>query len=138
MRSLLENQLLMYLRNGGFPEAQGLSTMDRYLLLQGYVNTVLFRDVVDRFKVTNIVVMKTLIRHLIRNAGSRFTVNKFYNKLKSQGFKVAKTTLHEYLGYLQKENLDPGLNFAYHNVRIFCFGKKLLRGEINADFHTYQ
>ena len=101
MRSLLENQLLMYLRNGGFPEAQGLSTMDRHLLLQGYVNTVLFRDVVDRFKVTNIVVMKTLIRHLIRNAGSRFTVNKFYNQLKSQGFKVAKTTLHEYLGYLQ-------------------------------------
>jgi predicted AAA+ superfamily ATPase len=101
LRSLLENQLLMYLRNGGFPEAQGLSTMDRHLLLQGYVNTVLFRDVVDRFKVTNIIVMKTLIRHLIRNAGSRFTVNKFYNQLKSQGFKVAKTTLHEYLGYLQ-------------------------------------
>lgn len=37
-----------------------------------------------------------------------------------------------------KKDLDPGVYFAYHNVRIFCFGKKLLRGEINADFHTYQ
>ncbi|MFH2220180.1 MAG: ATP-binding protein [Pseudomonadota bacterium] len=101
MRSLLENQLIGYLHTGGFPEAQGLSPMDRNLLLQGYVNTVLFRDIVDRFNVTNIAVMKTLMRHLIRNSGSRFTVNKFFNQMKSQGFKVAKTTLHDYLGYLQ-------------------------------------
>ena len=38
----------------------------------------------------------------------------------------------------KKENLDSGLTFAYHKVRIFYFGKKLLKGEINADCHTYQ
>ena len=101
LRSLLENQLLEYLVSGGFPEARGLTELDRNLLLQGYVNTVLFRDIVDRFNVTNINVLKALIRHLLRNSGSRFTVNKFFNDLKSQGFRVAKTTLHEYLGYLQ-------------------------------------
>jgi len=101
MRSLLENQLLKYLTAGGFPEAQNLSTPDRHLLLQGYVTTVLFRDIVDRFNVTNIGVLKKLIRHLIRNVGSRFTVNKFYNQMKSEGLKVAKTTLHDYLDHLQ-------------------------------------
>ncbi|OEU48654.1 MAG: hypothetical protein BA861_08275 [Desulfobacterales bacterium S3730MH5] len=101
MRALLENQLQKYLTAGGFPEAQGLTPQDRHLLLQGYVNTVLFRDIVDRFKVTNIGVLKRLIRHLLRNPGSPFTVNKFYNHLKSQGIRVAKTTLHEYLDYLQ-------------------------------------
>ncbi|MCK4786797.1 MAG: ATP-binding protein [Desulfobacteraceae bacterium] len=100
-RSLLENQLIKYLVTGGFPEAQKLGEADRHLLLQGYVNTVLFRDIVDRFNVTNIGVLKKLIRHLIRNPGSRFTVNKFYNQLKSQGIKVAKTTLHEYFDHLQ-------------------------------------
>lgn len=100
-RSLFENLLIKYLNHGGFPEAQGLIRTDRHLLLQGYVNTVLFRDIIERFNVTNITVLKTLIRHLIKNAGSRFTVNKFYNQLKSQGFKVAKTTIHEYLDYLQ-------------------------------------
>ncbi len=100
MKSLLENLLIKYLNHGGFPEAQGLSQIDRQLLLQGYVSTVLFRDIVERFNVTNITVLRTLIRHLIKNPGSRFTVNKFYNHLKSQGLKVAKTTLHEYLGHL--------------------------------------
>lgn len=100
-RSVLENLLIKYMNHGGFPEAQGLMPLDRHLLLQGYVNTVLFRDIVERFGVTNITVLKTLIRHLIKNSGSKFTVNKFYNHLKSQGFKVAKTTLHEYLDHLQ-------------------------------------
>ena len=112
VRSLLEHQLLNYLTEGGFPEAQGLSTPDRYLLLQGYVNTVLFRDIVDRFSVKNIGVLKQLIRHLIRNAGSRFTVNKFFNHLKSQGIKVAKTTLHEYLDHIQDV-------FLIHAIHIY-------------------
>ncbi len=100
-RSLLENRFLDYLAGGGFPEAVGLSSPDRCVLLQGYVNTVLFRDVVDRYNISNIHVLKTLIRHLIQNPGSKFTVNKFYNQLKSQGFRVAKGTLHEYLDYLR-------------------------------------
>lgn len=101
LRSLMENQLLKYLVAGGFPEARGLTELDRNLLLQGYVNTVLFRDIVDRFNLSNISVLKALMRHLLRNSGSKFTVNKFFNDLKSRGFRVAKTTLHEYLGHLQ-------------------------------------
>ena len=112
IRSRLEHQLLNYLLDGGFPEAQGLSISDRHLLLQGYVNTVLFRDVVDRFNVTNIGVLKKLIRHLIRNNGERFTVNKFFSHLKSQGLKVAKTTLHDYLDHLQDV-------FLLHAVHIY-------------------
>jgi hypothetical protein len=112
LRSQLEHQLLKYLTAGGFPEAQGLSTSDRHLLLQGYVNTVLFRDIVDRFNVTNINVLRKLMRHLLRNPGSRFTVNKFFNDLKSQGIRVAKTTLHEYLDYLQDA-------FLLHTIHIY-------------------
>ncbi|MBL7176663.1 MAG: ATP-binding protein [Desulfobacteraceae bacterium] len=111
-RSLLENLLIRYLKYGGFPEAQGLLRLDRQLLLQGYVNAVLFRDIVERFGVINITVLKTLIRHLIKNAGARFTVNKFYNHLKSQGFKVAKTTLHEYISHLQDA-------FLLHTIPIY-------------------
>jgi predicted AAA+ superfamily ATPase len=34
----------------GFPEAQGRTDSLRIELLQGYVDTVLFRDVVERFE----------------------------------------------------------------------------------------
>lgn len=117
MRSLLENKLIQYLNDGGFPEAQGLLQIDRQLLLQGYVNTVLFRDVVERHSVTNITVLKALIRHLIRNAGSRFTVNKFYNDLKSQGFKVSKSSLYEYLEYLRDA-------FLLHTIPVYTSSER--------------
>ncbi|RPJ04463.1 MAG: ATP-binding protein [Deltaproteobacteria bacterium] len=101
MRSLYEKMLGDFLIAGGFPEAQHLSISDRRLLLQGYVNTVLYRDIVERFNLTNLNVLKALIRHMLQNPATHFTVNKFYHQLKSQGIKVAKTTLHEYLDHLR-------------------------------------
>jgi hypothetical protein len=101
MRSLFEKMLGDFLVSGGFPEAQHLSAPDRRLLLQGYVNTVLYRDIVERFNVTNLNVLKILIRHMLQNPATHFTVNKFYHHLKSQGIKVAKTTVHEYIDHLR-------------------------------------
>ena len=63
MRSMLEHQLLTSY-HGWFPRSPGARIGDRYFLLQSYVNTVLFRDIVERFNVTNTSVLKNLIRHL--------------------------------------------------------------------------
>jgi predicted AAA+ superfamily ATPase len=76
-----------------------------YPLLQGYVSTVLYRDIAERFHVTNLNVLKILIRHKLQNLATHFTVNKFSHHLKSQGIKVAKTTVHEYIDHLA-EYLD--------------------------------
>ena len=66
-----------------------------------YVNTVIFRDIVERYGVTNIVLLKQLIRTLLQSTGSRFSVNKFVNTIKSQGLKASKNTVHEYLRYIE-------------------------------------
>ena len=101
LRSLLENKSIQYIFQGGFPEAQQLSLHDRHLLLQGYVDTVIFRDIVERYNATNVVALRKLTRHLLQHPGSKFSINKFYHVLKSGGIKVSKTTLHDYLAYLQ-------------------------------------
>ena len=101
IRSIMENQLLKYLSTGGFPEAQNLIIQDHNMLLQGYINTVIFRDIIERFNIKNISILKMLIRHIIQNMSCKFTVNKFYNQLKSQMIKASKTTLHEYRDYLR-------------------------------------
>ncbi len=75
--------------------------------MQGYVNTVLYRDIVERINVTNLNVLKTLIRHMLRNPATLFTVNKFYHHVRSQGIKVAKTTLHEHLDRLRDAFMLP-------------------------------
>jgi predicted AAA+ superfamily ATPase len=100
-RSVLNKALHTYLTGGGFPEAQGIDTRDRFELLRGYVDTALFRDVVERHAVTHPTALRWLVRHLLANAGGTFSVAKFYGDLRSQGVPVAKDTLHAFLAHLE-------------------------------------
>jgi hypothetical protein len=100
-RSLLQNRLLAYLLEGGFPEAQGISAQDRYQLLQSYVDVVLLRDVIERYDVSHPVALRWMVRYLLSNAAGFFSVNKMHNDLRSQGFALGKETVYAYLGYLE-------------------------------------
>lgn len=98
----LKGWLNSYLLQGGFPETVFLEqNEDRVRLLQDYVSVVVFRDIVERYKITNVSLVRYMIKTLIKNVGSRFSINKFFNDLKSQSFVVSKTTLHKYLGYIE-------------------------------------
>lgn len=101
IRSTLEKDLRDYLACGGFPEAVGASIRDRSELLRSYVDVVLLRDVVERYNVSHPVALRWLVRQLLGNAAGSFSVNKFYNVMRSQGLHVSKDTLHTYLGFLQ-------------------------------------
>jgi uncharacterized protein len=100
-RSALEHAFLDYLAVGGFPETQGLSTSERQRLLSDYVDVALMRDVVERHGVTNVAGLRWLVRHLLGNPASMFSVEKFYAALKSQGIAISKDTVHQLLGYLE-------------------------------------
>lgn len=100
-RSWLERAFLDYLMVGGFPEAQGLDPMTRYQLLRDYVDVAMLRDVVERHGVSNVAGLRWLVRHLLGNAAGMFSVEKFYRALRSQGFSIARDTLHELLSHLE-------------------------------------
>jgi len=89
-----------YLKIGGFPEVQHLDNVFRNEILQGYVDSVLLKDVVERYQVSNALVLKHLVHHVMHASGSKFSINKFYNTLKSQSIKCTKNKLYEYLDYL--------------------------------------
>jgi predicted AAA+ superfamily ATPase len=73
---------------------------DRIRILQDYVSTVIQRDIVERYNITNISLIRYLIKSLMRNVGCSFTVHKFYKDIKSQGFAASKDTLYNYLDYI--------------------------------------
>ena len=100
-RSQLENSFGAYLETGGYPEAQGLDPRDRLSLLQGYVDTVIFRDVVERHHITNVEALRRLVRQLLASPGGRFSVHKFFHDLHSQGVAVGKDALHTMLSWLE-------------------------------------
>lgn len=100
-RSRVEKQFREYLAAGGFPEAQGLRPALRTELLQGYVDTVVFRDVVERHGVSQVAALRWLVRQCLRNPAGGFSVHRLYNDLRSQGHAVAKDTVHALLGHLE-------------------------------------
>jgi uncharacterized protein len=97
----VERAVMAWLAAGGFPEAQGLAPATRRQLLQDYVDVAMLRDVVERHGVSNVAGLRWLVRRLLGNAGSLFSVEKFYAALKSQGIAISRDTLHQLLGYLE-------------------------------------
>lgn len=93
--------LLEYLRVGGFPGIQHLPHKERVETLQNYVDTVIFRDIIERHQISNAALLKYFIGFLLRSTAAPFSIHKFYNDIKSQGYKVAKDTLYSYLSYLE-------------------------------------
>ncbi len=98
---LHRSYLLDYFRRGGFPGIQSMSSNEQIESLQNYVETVIFRDVVERHQISNIFLLKYLIQCTLKNVSCPFSVNKFYNDIKSQGHKVGKDTIYSYLTYLE-------------------------------------
>ena len=100
-RSRVERFFGEYLAVGGFPEAQGLAAGLRVELLQGYVDTVLFRDVVERRGVTQVAALRWLTRQCLKNPAGSFSVHRLHQDLKAQGLGVAKDALHAMVGHLE-------------------------------------
>jgi predicted AAA+ superfamily ATPase len=99
-RSRAASALESYLQIGGFPEVQGVHAFDRVQLLQGYVETAILRDVMERHGITNLTALRHLAHALFDANAREFSVGRLHGALVSQGVKVAKHTLLDYLGHL--------------------------------------
>jgi predicted AAA+ superfamily ATPase len=116
-----QDQLLQhlenYLTNGGFPEITNTDHLTRRSVLQNYVDLVLVKDIVERYEVQNIALLKYLTQSLLKNNSTLFSVHKFANDLKSQGISGSKSTVHEYLEYLEDAYLIFPVKLYSESVR---------------------
>jgi len=92
-KSRLLNMLHEYLEWGGYPECI-LYPKGREKILKEIIDITIFRDVVERYGVKNIRVLRLLINALINSP--EFSIHRFYNFLKSMGVKISKNTLYTY------------------------------------------
>jgi len=115
--SLLRKAVTDYLECGGFPEIQTLDRALRVEVLQGYIDSVLLKDIIERHKISNILVLKHLVHHIMNSPGEPFSVNKFFNTMKSMSIKCTKNSLYEYLDHLTDA-------FLFYRVPIFSRSEK--------------
>ena len=99
--AVLDHHFWRYLEVGGFPEAQELTKPERCELLQGYVDVVLLRDVIERHGIANVAALRQLVRRLLGSPAGLFSVQKFFSDLKSQGIAVSRETVHDLLAHLE-------------------------------------
>lgn len=72
MRFKIKQLFNEYLYAGGFPEIVLESEQLRRPILQNYFEMLIYRDLVERFSIRNITLLKNLVKFLITNISTRF------------------------------------------------------------------
>lgn len=65
--------------------------------LQNYFNTMLFRDLIEHYNLSNPTMIRYFLKRVMLNLSKPTSVNAIYNDLKSQGMRVSKETLYRVL-----------------------------------------
>lgn len=88
-----------YLLFGALPAVVLTPQEKKQELLQLYFNTVVQKEIGERFKIENEVALRTLLKLLLNS--TYITISKLTNSLKSMGIAVGKTTIDNYLSYIE-------------------------------------
>lgn len=64
------------------------------------MDTLLLRDVVERYQVTQVAALRWIARTCLRNPAAPLSAHALYRDLKSQGHALSKDTVHALLGHL--------------------------------------
>lgn len=105
-----------FMYQGGFPEIIEQKNDLKEKILQEYFNTMLFRDLIERYQISNTPVLKYFCKRAIGASGNEFSVNKIYNELKTQGYQVSKDTLYAYQNYINTIYLTRFISKHSHSV----------------------
>lgn len=92
-----------YFNFGGMPGILSLGSDEfKKLALKDIYNSILFEDVVSRFKINNIDLLQRFVRYMISSTGEIFSSKSIQNYLKSNNIYTSQDTLLKYNQYLNQ------------------------------------
>lgn len=121
-RLLVEREFAGFWQAGGFPEVLGLERQTRVRVHQEYFHAVLFRDLIERHDIAHPKALVDLARRLVDNVASLYSINSLSGHLKALGHKVPKSTVAEYVQWLED---------AYFLFTVPLFDTSLARRQVN-------
>ncbi len=92
-----------YLKFGGLPEIVLLDETKKIDIAQSYYQTVIRRDIIERYKIKNEEALKALVLLLLNS--THYSSTKLYNTIKSMDYKVGKETIQNYINYIENSYL---------------------------------
>ncbi len=127
-RAILMNAANNFLVHGGFPEIVLTKRLNPEIILQEYYFVLLFKDVVERYQVKNIPVLKYFVARLVNNLTKPTAINKIYNEIKSAGLKTDKNMLYQLGDYLEA---------VYFSFRLKRSEVSVLKSELSTGSKIY-
>ena len=106
-----------WLRQGGFPELVFLAENLHRRTVDEYLDLMLYKDLTERFSLKNPSLLKYLLKYMIGNLANPMSINKIFNDIKSQGFKLSRTTVYDYLSHLEEAFLIFRVDIWHRSVR---------------------
>ncbi len=113
-----------YLQTGGIPELYNLPNEElRINYISSLKDSIILRDIIQRYNIRDVVLLRRLIDFVIDSQSSLFSINKVVNTFISIGIKTNQETISAYLGYL------ANVFFLHESARYDLKGKRILKGE---------
>ena len=111
-----------YLENSSFPYTLQLDgrRKDIQEYLSGLYNSILLKDVVARLRISDVMMLESVVRFVFDNIGNILSLRKIANTMTSEGRKIDEKTVERYLRGLMESLL------VYQAKRYSIKGKKLL------------
>ena len=104
-KTLIKKYFSEYIKWGGFPEVSLLkSDFEKRKVLKEYLEAMFFKDLVERFNITNIHLLKILTEKLFSSFSLKFSLTAFYKQYKEK-FPFSKDTLFSYYNYFLESML---------------------------------
>lgn len=100
-RAKLKVTFEAYNQASAFPEiVLTTSRSEQLKLLHGYFDTMILKDLVEHYKISNISVVRYFVKRIMANLTKPTSINAIYKDIKSQGLKVGKDDLYLWANYI--------------------------------------
>lgn len=121
-----DESLRSYYYFGGLPYLINLTLNNQATeYLKGIYTTIVYRDVVSRYKVRNTVLLEKLIAFLADNIGNLFSAKRISDFLKSQNTMSSANQIQQYVDYLASSFLIHRVGrYDVRGRKIFEIGEK--------------
>ncbi len=90
-----------YISESAFPEiVLTADKSEQIKLLQAYFDTMVLKDLVEHYRISNIAVVRYFIKRLMNNLTKPTSILSIYKDIKSQGLRVSKDDLYLWANYV--------------------------------------
>lgn len=97
---------------GSLPEIALAEEAKKADIANSYYQTVVRRDIIERYNIKNEESLKALLRLLLNS--TKYSISKMYNNLKALNYEIGKSTLQNYLNFTEN-------SFFIFSVPIFSY-----------------